>query len=99
MKIRSKSALIRSLKFEFQYEQGQIDKLLAAVPQRTLLKAVNFVRRNKPFDRVWLKAKVKEYLKPVQPVRAPSSPLPSMTVERFRELKSKLDQRVKHIIK
>lgn len=98
IKIKSVTALIRSLKFEFGYEQKEVDLLQSAVPERTLIKAVNFVRRYKPFDRQWLKAKIKEYIKPVLPVRAPSIPQSAMTKERFDVLKKELDQTVKHII-
>lgn len=94
-KIKSKTALIKSLLYEFHLDKPAIDATMSKVDLKILIKAANFVRRYKPYDLVWFKAKIKEYLKyQPEPVRAPSKEEPSISAERLKEIKKMIDQRL-----
>ena len=98
-KVKTKQELVFSLLNEFKLDQPAIDATMSKVDFKILAKAVNSTRTEKPFDRFYLKAKIKWYLSAAKngPIRAPLIDVP-MDINKYRELKKRLDQRVKHII-
>lgn len=98
-KIRTREDLVFSLLNEFKLDQPRIDETLSKFDFNVLVKAVNSTRAERPYDLVYLKAKIKWYLSAAKngPTRAPLIDVP-MDITKYRELKKKLDERVKHII-
>ncbi len=96
-KIKTRPELVRSLMYEFQFDQPTVDATMSMVDYSILLKAVEYVRLNKPGDRQWLKAKIKEYQRHKTEPK-PSDSYVSMDPAKYKELKKRLDERVKGII-